>query len=213
VFNVGNVYNSCKSSTNAIKIVKNEGIRAAQVLLIDENGKRHENSTLREVLSRIDRKRFDLVLVNPSHDPPIAKLVPRASAFQKNRTLEHATTQQRLRCREKEVRFGTGMGTHDLQLRTAKVRELLERAYRVRVVVGVGSKATPQVKEAVQRMILERLRDEMGKDLIFVSAPEMQLGRLSVTLASATAKPPSTKNKADAVKEESEADGMNKDGN
>lgn len=197
------------------KPLKNEAIQFPAVLFIDQDNQRHGPLPPAKVLAGLDRTRYDLHLVNPTHQPPIVKAIPRALQHQRERAAQEAATAQRLRQREKEVRFGTAMAERDVQLRLAKVGELLGRAYRVRMVVeGKGPKGrSPVAKEAMQRDLMGRLRAQFAKDLLVLAPPESLQGNLLTLLQCASAKPPSTKPRhqeaeqdADQVNEASRGD-------
>lgn len=183
------------ASSASRRPLKNEAIQFPAVLFIDQDNQRHGPLSPSKVLAGLDRTRYDLHLVNPTHQPPIVKAIPRALHHQRERAAQEAATAQRLRQREKEVRFGTAMAERDVQLRLAKVSELLGRAYRVRMVVeGKGPKGrSPLAKEAMQRSLMERLRAQFSKDLLVLAPPESLQGNLLTLLQCASAKPPSTK--------------------
>jgi translation initiation factor IF-3 len=162
-------------------VVKNEAISLAEVLYIDENNTRQGVFAPSELLARLDRRRFDLVLVNETHTPPIVRPLPRLIR----------AAPSRMKLREKEFHFGTTMATRDAEIRMARVREYLGRAYRIRLVVE-GRRGERVGRETVLRRLIGELREEMGKDLV-VGQTEGVAGSLVTMIHSASAKPPSTK--------------------
>ena len=171
--------------------LKNEQIQLPQVVLVDENNNKQGPMSPSSILSTMNRRFQDLVLVNPTHSPPLVKIISRSEVFRKQQSLEDAARLLRLRQREKEVRFGTSMANRDFEMRFAKVQELLEKAWRVRIVVeGKGIKCGAWEKEQMQKTVLERLKNEMGKDLMILAPPEIGgSGSLITTVQSASAKP------------------------
>ena len=171
--------------------LKNEQIQLPQVVLIDENNNRQGPMSPSSILSVMNRRLQDLVLVNSTHSPPLVKIISRSQVFRKQQSLEDATRLLRLRQREKDVRFGTSMANRDFEIRFGKMRELLEKAWRVRIVVeGRGIKCGAWEKEHMQKMVLERLKKEMGKDLMVLAPPEMGCsGSLITMVQSESAKP------------------------
>ena len=184
-------------------LVKNEAITVPEVVLITNDNVRQGPMAPSAILQTLDRRRFDLVLVNPNHSPPLVKALVRTSAHHKTLTASSASIIQRLRQREKEVRFGTSMALHDQGIRLRKVEELLERAYRVRLVVEVKGKGNGNggamgrvaavARETMYRDLMGKLRGRFGKDLTILSPPESLCASLVTVIYSASAKPPSTK--------------------
>lgn len=186
-----------KAAAGLPKIRKNEAIRANEVMLLDQDGTKQGIDTVRNILSRIDRKVFDLVEVNSSHSPPICRLVSRTEAFKRALSMEEAASRQRLRLREKEIRFGTSMADRDFEIRMGRVREVLEKAWRVKVVVepkGILGR-TSLSKEKQWSRIVDELSRKYGRDLTIISRPQIEFRNLSAIVALNSAKPPQHPNK------------------
>lgn len=183
-----------KPTITAGSQLKNEMITSREITLIDETGAR-QVLPLRDVLPKVDRKLFDLVQVNAAHTPPICRLVSRSNVFKRQLASEEAVAKQRLKNREKEIRFGTSMAEHDFEIKLNRVKEMLEKAFRVRVVVepkGAASSGAP-AKEALWRKVLACLSEQYSSDLTIVSPPAMEFRNLIATVALLSAKPPCTK--------------------
>lgn len=174
--------------------LKNEAIKAPQVLFIDENNLRQGIHSPCDLLAKLDRRRYDLVLVNPNHSPPIVRPIARSVTFHRRQAQEEAASRERLRRREKEVRFGCSMAERDVEIRLGKVTELLRKAYRIRMVVEMrGVKADVMGRERMQRVVMGRLRERFGGDLIVMSPPESLSGSIVTVIYCASAKAPQTK--------------------
>jgi len=181
-------------------MVRNEQIMAKRITFIDKEGVKHVDQPLSSILNIVDRKLYDLVQVDSSQGLPICKLMSKNALFKKNLAAEEALVKQRLKNREKEIRFGTSMANHDYGIRLDQVKEKLEKAYRVRVVVepkGVVNR-TPIAKEQLWKKILNDLSAEYGKNLTIVSSPQLEFHVLSATVSLANAQPTLVKaNKTD----------------
>lgn len=181
--------------------LRNEAIQVPEIMFITADNVRQGPMAPSAILATLDRRRFDLVLVNPTHTPPLAKALPRINVYQRASQTATASTLQRLRQREKEVRFGTSMAPHDREIRLGKVRELLRRAYRVRLVVeargrgagGAMGRVAVMARETMYRELMETLKREFAKDLMVLTPPESLGGSLMTVIYSASATPPSTK--------------------
>lgn len=175
--------------------LRNEEItqKFAQVILVDERGVRQPNpASPATILSSMDRRRYDLILVNAEHVPPLVRLRPRSAVYERERAQEMAAALQRLRAREKEVRFNVAMASADRERRMGKVKELLADAYRVRLLVegsSGGGTGGVQARERLGHGLLSIFRDAYGKDLNLVCPPETAIGHWAVTIQSASAEP------------------------
>lgn len=176
-------------------LLKNDDItrKFAMVMLVDDKGTRQPAPVSpATILSTVDRHRYDLVLVNAGHEPPLVRLRPRSAGYERERVQEAAASLQRLRTREKEVRFSLVMAPADRERRLDKARELLAGAYRVRLLVeGGGRDGTSNVqgREQLGRSLLAVFREAHGKDLSVICPPETGVGHWTVTIQSASAEP------------------------
>ena len=186
---------AAKKPVNAVGAqLKNEMITSREITLIDDAGVR-QVLPLCDVLPKVDRKLFDLVQVNAAHTPPICRLVSRSNVFKRQLASEEAVAKQRLKNREKEIRFGTSMAEHDFVIKLNRVKEMLEKAFRVRVVVEPKGAANSGAlaKEALWRKVLTCLSEQYSSDLTIISAPAVEFRNLIATVALLSAKPPCTK--------------------
>lgn len=179
-------------------IRKNDQIKAKNVIYIDPTGKRFEAQNVHHLLKTIDLKQWDLVEVNSSHVPPICKLVSKSESFKRQKSIEEAATKQRLKNREKEIRFGTSMAQHDYDIKLNRVKEILEKAFRVKVVVEPKGaiNRSPLAKEQLWRRIIDYLAGQYGKNLVIISAPALELRSLVAIVALSNATPPSIEKNA-----------------
>jgi len=87
------------------------------------------------------------------------------------------------------------MAEHDYKIRIGRVKELLEKAYRVRLVIapkGVINNS-PIAKEQMWKRILDDLTAQYGKPFSIMSPPQVQFRNLTATVVLINAKPPSTR--------------------
>jgi translation initiation factor IF-3 len=178
-------------------IRKNDQIRAKTVIYIDPTGKRFDSQNVQYLLKTIDLKHWDLVEVNSSHTPPICKLVSKSESFKKQKAMEEAATRQRLKNREKEIRFGTSMAQHDYDIKLARIKEALEKSFRVKLVIEPKGaiNRSPMAKEQLWRKIMDSLAGQYGKDLAIISAPALELRNLVAVVVLSNAKRKGTDNK------------------
>jgi len=191
MFNVaGRAFWRTLTSSVIKKQLKNEAIKIPQVLLIDAEGQKQGVLQVNSVLSGLDRAKFDLVLVNDS--PPVARILPRQQVQLKQQMSADLRMIQRLKNREKEVRFSTNMAKADLDLRMSRVVDFLEKAYRVRVYITEPKSRQKYLPEARNRMLetlMISLKEKFKADLATVIAPESFKGGVVTTLHCISAKP------------------------
>lgn len=160
-------------TTTTFKNVSKKALKNAEIAshyplvqLIDLQNQRHAPTSVASILAALDVAKYDLRLVNTSVDPPIAKVVDRAHEISKARTQQSAAALQRrlavARNVGKEVQFGTSITTHDFGIKMTKVKELLEKGFRVRLVIepkGVMARQAGQ-KEQMHARIIKCLEAE-----------------------------------------------------
>lgn len=184
------------ASQSGPSIRKNDQIKAKTVIYIDPTGKRFDAQNVHHLLKTIDLTKWDMVEVNSSHVPPICKLVSKSESFKRQKSIEEAATKQRLKNREKEIRFGTSMAQHDYDIKLNRVKEILEKAFRVKVVVEPKGaiNRSPLAKEQLWRRVIDDLAGQYGKNLVIISAPALELRSLVAIVALSNAIPPSIDN-------------------
>ncbi|KAL8290061.1 hypothetical protein RQP46_003000 [Phenoliferia psychrophenolica] len=105
---------------------------------------------LSDLLIALDRARFSILLVDPSHDPPICKILDKKAAYtkaleKKDKDRESAAAAQAAGGPvtgaaaggpAKEVHITWGVTSHDLSHKLGKAKELLGKGHRVTVVIN-----------------------------------------------------------------------------
>lgn len=159
----------------------NRQIRAANVRLIDKEGKQHGVVAVQQAQSMADADGLDLVEIAPTAQPPVCKIIDygkyRYQQTKKDRESKKAQHQVKI----KEVKVKPNTDQHDLDFKMKRAREFIEKGNKVRVTCMFRGRemAHPEVGRKVVQKILDGLSD--------IATPEgtpKQMGRnLSVTLA------------------------------
>lgn len=153
------------------------GSTDARVVLIGTDGTRiSESVSLADALAgpALDRRTHDAVLVAHPHGAlPVVRIVARATTIDRERAAAAAASLERRRCREKTLVFGSAMHDHDLGVRYARVRALLDGAYRVRLVVEPrgATRRVPAAREGMLRALMERLAGDYGRRVVVLAPP------------------------------------------
>ena len=154
--------------------------------VIGENGEQLGVMAVADALRAAREADVDLVEVAPNSDPPVCRLLDygklRYLSSKKERDSKKGQKSTDLR----EVRFRPNIGTHDLESKTRKVRELIGDGSKVKLTVRFrGREATHQ---QIGLSVLKRVADDL-KDVVRLEKPPSMEGRaLSMILIPTTQK-------------------------
>mgnify|MGYP000424515976 FL=1 len=163
--------------------------------MIGENGEQLGVMTVADALRAARTAEVDLVEVAPNSDPPVCRLLDygklRYLSSKKDRDSKKGQKSTALR----EVRFRPNIGSHDLESKTRKVRELIGDGSKVKLPVRFrGREATHQ---QIGLSVLKRVADDL-KDMVRLEKPPSMEGRaLSMILIPMVPKPERTEKQAD----------------
>ena len=168
----------------------NERINSPQVRVIGENGEQLGVMTVGEALRAARTAEVDLVEVAPNSDPPVCRLLDygklRYLTSKKDRESKKGQKSTELR----EVRFRPNIGTHDLEAKTRKVKELIEDGAKVKLTVRFrGREATHQ---QIGLGVLKRVADDLKEFVRLEKPPSMEGRSLSMILIPGLQKPERT---------------------
>jgi translation initiation factor IF-3 len=168
----------------------NERINSPQVRVIGENGEQLGVMAVGEALRAARTAEVDLVEVAPNSDPPVCRLLDygklRYLTSKKDRESKKGQKSTELR----EVRFRPNIGTHDLEAKTRKVKELIEDGAKVKLTVRFrGREATHQ---QIGLGVLKRVADDLKEFVRLEKPPSMEGRSLSMILIPGLQKPERT---------------------
>ena len=129
----------------------------------------------------------DLVEVAPNSDPPVCRLLDYGKLRYLSSKKERDSKKGQKNTDLREVRFRPNIGTHDLESKTRKVRELIGDGSKVKLTVRFrGREATHQ---QIGLSVLKRVADDL-KDMVRLEKPPAMEGRaLSMILIPTAQKP------------------------
>ena len=149
----------------------------------------------------------DLVEVAPNSEPPVCRLLDygklRYLTAKKDRESRKGQKSTELR----EVRFRPNIGSHDLESKTRKVRELILDGSKVKLTVRFRGReaAHQQLGLAVLKRVADDLRDEVRLE----KPPALEGRALSMILLPTPQKPERTDQKPEVEGQESEETDQN----
>ena len=116
-----------------IFVVANRQIRAPQVRVLDENGGMVGVMPTREAIEKAWDQDKDLILINDSQDPPIAKIIEIAK-YKYQFKQKKAEGRKKAKAQEiKEIRLKPFMSDNDLGSRLKKIEGFLIKGDKVRL--------------------------------------------------------------------------------
>jgi translation initiation factor IF-3 len=148
--------------------------------VIGDNGEQLGVMDVRRALQLARDADVDLVEVAPNSEPPVCRLLDygklRYLTSKKERESKKGQKSNDLR----EVRFRPNIGTHDLDSKTRKVKELILDGSKVKLTVRFrGREAAHQ---QLGLAVLKRVADELKDEVRLEKAPAMEGRALSMIL-------------------------------
>ncbi len=113
----------------------NQEITAPEVMLIDEEGKVLGKVGIDQALYLAYQAETDLVLLNETQNPPIAKLMDYGKHLY---NLQKQISKQKAKSHEttiKEVRMGIKIGDHDLEVKEGRIKKFFAAGDKVKVTI------------------------------------------------------------------------------
>ncbi len=149
----------------------NEGIRAREVRLIDQNGEQLGIKQKRDALDIASRVNLDLVLVAPNAKPPVARIMDYGKfKFEQQKKEKEARKNQKI-ILLKEVRLSPTIDEHDFNTKLRSAIKFLEKGDKVKASIRFKGRAITH-KEIGQR-VLDRFAEECKEVATVESKPKM----------------------------------------
>jgi translation initiation factor IF-3 len=161
----------------------NERITAAQLRVLDAEGKQIGILSRQDALNQAREQELDLVEIAPQAQPPVVKIIDfKKFLYQESKKKQEEKRKAKV-SETKEVRLGPFMGEADLQTMILRTRGFLEEGDKVRLIVKfVGRQVTrPQFGHQILQKVFTALGDISkvdrepkleGKQLIAIISPE-----------------------------------------
>jgi len=122
-----------RSRRERIFVVANRQIRAAEVRVLDENGKIIGVMPTRDAINKAWDQNKDLILINEGQEPPIAKIIEIAK-YKYQLKQKKAEGRKKAKAQEiKEIRLKPFMSDNDFGSRLKKIAGFLTKGDKVRL--------------------------------------------------------------------------------
>jgi translation initiation factor IF-3 len=111
----------------------NDGIRAASVFVIDDEGKQLGEMPILDAMALAKEKLLDLVEVSPKAVPPVCRVMDYGKhLYQQSKQLRLAKAKQK-KIEIKGVRLGLRTDTHDIEFKRAQSEKFLKQGDKVKI--------------------------------------------------------------------------------
>ncbi len=159
----------------------NDDIRAAEVQLIDENGK---NRGIVKTDIAIEMARdvgLDLVAVSPNANPPVCKILDLGKyKYQAQKKAAEARKKQKT-VDVKEIKLRPNIDNHDFEVKMRSVRKFLEEGDKVKITMRFRGREMAHQELGLN--LLYRVRDEMEDIAKVESSPRSEGRQMVMVLA------------------------------
>ncbi|WP_198471652.1 translation initiation factor IF-3 [Acetomicrobium sp. S15 = DSM 107314] len=178
----------------------NREIWAAQVLVIDDEGKKLGVMTAPEALRIAEERGLDLVEVAPLADPPVCRIMDYGKyKYKLQKRDKEARKKQKVQSL-KEMKMRPKIDEHDYNFKTRKIREFLVDGHRVRVSVFFRGREMSFLDKG--RELLERVARDCSDIGRMDAGPIMEGRYMRMTLMPLPQKGKEKREEAPKAKEE-----------
>jgi len=142
----------------------NNRIRAAKMLLIDEDGTSLGVQPLFSALAKSRERGLDLVEISPNNNPPVCKIMDFGKFKYAQEKKERENKQKSKNFELKEIRLSAKIGEHDLQIKANKAKELADKGHKILVSLKLHGRENIFVGRAIE--VIKKFADMVGMDLL-----------------------------------------------
>jgi translation initiation factor IF-3 len=142
----------------------NEDIRAAKVLLIDENGEKQGVMPIAAALDAAREAGMDLVEVSPDQEVPVVKILDYGKLRFEERKKKAAAKKKQKNSELKEIKMRPNIDTHDYDVKKRSMERFFEDGDKVKVTLRFRGREMAHQHLGMQ--LLERVKvdfDEIAK--------------------------------------------------
>ena len=162
-------------------MIVNNGIRAREVRLIDQNGEQLGIKSKREALQLAEDAGLDLVLVAPKARPAVARIMDYGKYRFEMQKKEREARKNQKTVTVKEIRLSPTIDANDFNVKLGRVRKFIEKGDQVRVSLRFRGRAITH--KDIGRDMIERMAEETKDIATVVQRPKMEGRSMFLTLA------------------------------
>ena len=157
--------------TIAKDMMVNDGIRARELRLIDQNGEQLGVKSKAEALQIAERANLDVVLVAPNAKPPVARIMDYGKFRLEQQKKDREARKKQKVINIKEDRLSPTIDVNDFNTKLRNARKFLEKGDKVKASIRFKGRAITH-KEIGQK-VLDRLAEETADLATVEQKPKM----------------------------------------
>ena len=159
----------------------NGQIRAKEIKLIGENGEQLGIVSLREGLQKAEELNLDLVLVAPSAEPPVCKIMNYGKyKFEQAKKEKEAKKKQKT-LEIKEIRITPNIEEHDFGFKCKNARKFIEDGNKLKITVRFRGREVNNSK--MGESVLNRFIEELSDISVVEKNPKLEGKNMFIMLA------------------------------
>ncbi|MCH8279212.1 MAG: translation initiation factor IF-3 [Chloroflexi bacterium] len=158
----------------------NERITSPQVRVIAEDGSQLGVMAVGQAMELARDSDVDLVEVAPNSDPPVCRLLDYGKLRYLTAKKDRESKKGQKNTDMREVRFRPNIGSHDLESKTRKVRELIGDGAKVKLTVRFRGREAAHQQLGLS--VLKRVADDLKDEVRLEKPPAMEGRALSMIL-------------------------------
>nr|WP_238525812.1 translation initiation factor IF-3 [Parvularcula bermudensis] len=159
----------------------NEKIRAANVLLIDEEGEKRGPMPLEEALGLATEAKLDLVEVASGNDTPVCKLMDYGKfKYQQQKKKAEAKKKQKV-VEIKEIKMRPNIDKHDYEVKTKAMRRFFDEGDKVKVTLRFRGREMAHQERGME--LLNRVREDFEGTTKVEAMPKLEGRQMMMVLA------------------------------
>ena len=159
----------------------NEQIRCKEVRVIGEEGQQLGVMALRDALNMAKDAGVDLVMVSPSANPPVCRIVDYGKfKYEQLRREKEAKKKQKV-IEIKEVRLSPNIDENDLNTKMNNARKFLEKGNKVKVTLRFRGREMAHVQAS--KHILDDFAEALADIAVVEKAPKLEGRSMGMVLA------------------------------
>jgi translation initiation factor IF-3 len=159
----------------------NEGIRASEVRLIDENGEMRGIFSLDEALRLAEQADLDLVNISPNAVPPVCKILDYGKYRYEQQKKEKTAKKNQHVTEIKEIRLSASIEDHDVEVKAKNAIKFLQDGDKVKVSLRFRGRERDYTQLGYDAM--NKFAEMVSDYGVIEKAPKMEGRRMNMFLA------------------------------
>lgn len=159
----------------------NEGIRAARILVIDEEGEKRGPMTPDEGMELAAKAGLDLVEVSTNDDLTVCKLMDWGKhKYQQQKKKAEAKKKQKI-VEIKEIKMRPNIDKHDYEVKTRAMRKFFDEGDKVKVTLRFRGREMAHQERGMD--LLNKVREEFEETTKVEAMPKLEGRQMMMVLA------------------------------